>query len=130
MISKKVLLLLITGVFGSLPASAQPAKQAGDSILITVILKHQQDKNLKEIQEIQKKNKYWKTFPPKEAKVVSWYAVMGVGQIITLRIAPKDLRTLNLSVANSAWGAFNTEFYPAYDYVPVWQNQLKEEGKQ
>lgn len=121
----RALFLLMTGICGSLFLQAQPASEAADSVLITVFLKHQQDKNLKEIQEIQKRNKFWEIFPPKEASVVSWYAVMGVGQVITLRIAPKDLRTLNLSVANSAWGAFNSEFYPAYDYVPVWQNQLK-----
>lgn len=122
----RVLFLLMICICGSLLLHAQAPKEAADSILITVFLKHQQDKNLKEIQEIQKKNKFWEIFPPKEARVVSWYAVMGVGQVITLRISPKDLRTLNLSVANGAWGAFTSEFYPTYDYVPVWQNQLKE----
>jgi hypothetical protein len=122
----KAFCLLMISFCAGLPMQAQQAKETADSVLITVILKHQQDKNLKEIQEIQKKNRFWETFPPKEAKVVSWYAVMGVGQIITLRIAPKDIRALNLSVANSAWGAFNSEFYPSYDYVPLWQNQLKE----
>jgi hypothetical protein len=124
--SLKAFFLLITSFCIGLFSQAQSVREPVDSLLITVILKHQQDKNLKEIQEIQKKNRYWETFPPKEARVVSWYAVMGVGQIITLQIAPKDIRILNLSVANGAWGAFNSEFYPTYDYVPLWQSHLKE----
>ena len=93
--------------------------------MITVFLRHQQDKSLKQIQEIQEKNNFWGMFPPKETRVVSWYVMMGVGQVVTLKVAPKDVRTLNLAIENGAWGAFNTEFYPTYDYAPVWRESME-----
>ncbi|GEO02775.1 hypothetical protein AAE02nite_04390 [Adhaeribacter aerolatus] len=93
--------------------------------MITIFLKHQQDKNLKEIQKVQESNKLWEIFPPKEARVVSWYVMMGIGQVVTVKIPASALRTLNLAIENGAWGAFDTEFYPTYDYVPVWQSRVK-----
>jgi hypothetical protein len=110
-------------------AHAQKARQvpASDSVMITIFLKHQQDKSLQQLQEIQAKNNFWGMFPPKETRVVSWYVMMGIGQVVTLKVAPKDVRTLNLAIENGAWGAFNTEFYPTYDYAPVWRESLKKQ---
>jgi hypothetical protein len=96
-----------------------------DSVMITIFLKHQQDKSLKEIQKVQEANKLWELFPPKEARVVSWYVLMGIGQVVTVKIPAHALRALNLSIENGAWGAFNTEFYPTYDFKPIWQNNLR-----
>ena len=104
---------------------ATNAQTASDSIMITIFLKHQQDKSLKQIQEIQTQNKFLEMFPPKEARVVSWYVMMGIGQVVTVKIPAKSLRALNLTIENGAWGAYNTEFYPTYDFVPVWQNAIK-----
>ena len=94
-------------------------EQAKDSMLITVFLKHQQDKNLSEIGTILEKNKFWEQFPPKSATVVSWYVMMGIGQVVTLKIPGGTLRELNLSIEKGAWGAFDTEFYPTYDLYPI-----------
>lgn len=58
-------------------------------------------------------------------RVVSWYVMMGIGQVVTVKIPVHELRTLNLSVERSAWGAFETEFYPTYDYVPIWKAAQK-----
>ncbi|GAB4017375.1 hypothetical protein [Spirosoma koreense] len=124
----KRILLLLTLCFGWRVCLAQQASTAlttGDSVMVTIFLKHQQDKSLKQIQEIQTQNKFPDMFPPKEARVVSWYVMMGIGQVVTVRIPAKHLRTLNLSIENGAWGAYTTEFYPTYDYVPIWQNSLK-----
>ncbi len=111
-------------------ALAQSAKDSGsDSIMITVFLKHQQDKSLTEIQKKQEENKLWDMFPPKQSRVVSWYVMMGIGQVVTLKITPKDLRTLNLSIEKGAWGAFSTEFYPTYDYVPVYKEMMEKKAK-
>ncbi len=117
-----LMLLIRTGCYAQ---GATAAKAPTDSVMITIFLKHQQDKNLKEIQKIQEANKLWELFPPKEARVVSWYVMMGIGQVVTVKIPAYALRTLNLSIENGAWGAFETEFYPTYDYVPVWQSRLK-----
>lgn len=105
--------------------SPKDVQASSDSIMITIFLKHQQDKSLKQIQEIQNQNKFLEMFPPKEARVISWYVMMGIGQVVTVRIPAKSLRALNLTIENGAWGAYNTEFYPTYDFVPVWQNALK-----
>src|SRR3954471_22976668 len=122
----KTILLLI--ILNSLPAIffAQPAKDpVSDSIMITVFLKHQQDKSLTEIQKKQEENKLWDMFPPKQSRVVSWYVMMGIGQVVTLKIPAKELRTLNLSIEKGEWGAFSTEFYATYDYMPVWKAAQK-----
>lgn len=89
--------------------------------MVTIFLKHQQDKNLDSLQAIQKKNKFAEMFPPKGARVVSWYVMMGIGQVVTVKIAAGQLRTLNLSIEKGAWGAFNTEFYATYDHMPIWK---------
>lgn len=121
-------LLLIAIFFGWSACQAQVAtttQTASDSLMITIFLKHQQDKSLKQIQEIQNQNKFLEMFPPKEARVVSWYVMMGIGQVVTVKIPARSLRALNLTIENGAWGAYNTEFYPTYDFVPVWQNAIK-----
>lgn len=121
-------LLLIAIFLGWSACQAQVAtttQTASDSLMITIFLKHQQDKSLKQIQEIQNQNKFLEMFPPKEARVVSWYVMMGIGQVVTVKIPARSLRALNLTIENGAWGAYNTEFYPTYDFVPVWQNAIK-----
>jgi hypothetical protein len=47
--------------------------------------------------------------------------MMGIGQVVTVKIPASELRTLNLSIEKGAWGAFKTEFYPTYDFVPIWK---------
>ena len=121
----KAVLLFVFIIFFSTKAFSQEAKSAAsDSLMITVFLKHQQDKSLSEIQKKQEENKLWEMFPPKQSRVVSWYVMMGIGQVVTLKITPKDLRKLNLSIEKGAWGAFSTEFYPTYDYVPVYKEMM------
>ena len=118
---KQLFLLLLSSAACSTAWAQNQVGPAADSVLITVFLKHQQDKSLKQLQAIQEQNNLWGMFPPKQTRVVSWYVMMGIGQVVTLKVAPRDVRTLNLALENGAWGAFNTEFYPTYDYVPVWR---------
>ncbi|MFT3826331.1 MAG: hypothetical protein QM731_20580 [Chitinophagaceae bacterium] len=116
----KQFIFIATLLIASSSVIAQ-TQNASDSIMITVFLKHQQDKNLDSLQKIQRQNKFAEQFPPKTARVVSWYVMMGIGQVVTLKLPASELRTLNLSIEKGAWGAFNTEFYPTYDYVPIWK---------
>ncbi len=90
-----------------------------DKILMTIVLKHQQDKNLTELQEKMDKAKFWESFPPEGMEVESWYIAMGLGQVITLKLHPKDLRRLNLAVEKSVWGTFETDFYPTYEFKAI-----------
>ena len=93
-----------------------------DKILVTVVLKHQQDKSLSELQKKMDENRFWQSFPPKGMEIDSWYVMMGLGQVITLKVAPKDLRTLNLAIEKSAWGIFDTNIYPTYEFKDIAQS--------
>ncbi|MFT5175622.1 MAG: hypothetical protein ACI8W7_003814 [Gammaproteobacteria bacterium] len=94
-----------------------------NEILLTIMLKHQQDKNLGEIGERLEATGYAQKFPPEGIEVASWYVMMGIGQVVTLRVPAHRLRDVNLAIEQSAWGAFDTEFYPTYDYMPIWEKK-------
>lgn len=123
----KLFIFLFAFLIVNAPIQAQ-STTVSDSVMITIFLKHQQDKSLKKIQEVQEENKLWDMFPPKEARVISWYVMMGIGQVVTLKIEGKDLRKVNLAIENGAWGAFDTEFYPTYDFIPIWK-EMSEKRK-
>jgi len=104
-------------------ASAQEKKQ--DAILLTIFLKHDQTKTLAEINQHLDKTGFYKKLPPEGVEVVSWYVMMGIGQVVTLRVPPEKLRAVNLVCEQSAWGAFKTEFYTTYDFKPIWEAMPK-----
>jgi hypothetical protein len=108
------------------PASAQSptgttitAPQSG-SFLLTIFLRHDQTKTLDQINEHLKQTGWYAKFPPDGVEIVSWYVMMGIGQVVTLRVPAEKLRDVNRVIEQSAWGAYHTEFYPSYDYKPVW----------
>ena len=90
-----------------------------NAVMITVFLKHDQSRPLSEINAQLEKQGYYKAFPPAGVEVVSWYIMMGIGQVVTLRFPAARLREVNRVIENSAWGAYRTEFYPTYDYKAV-----------
>jgi hypothetical protein len=47
--------------------------------------------------------------------------MMGIGQVVTLKLPAEQLRAVNLAIEQNAWGAFETEFYPTYDFRSIWQ---------
>jgi hypothetical protein len=88
-------------------------------MLLTVFLRHDQSKTLSEIDAQLEKTGFKRRFPPPGTEVVSWYVMMGIGQVVTLRFPAERLREVNLVLEQSAWGAYRTEFYPTYDYKPI-----------
>ena len=94
-------------------------------MLLTVFLRHDQSKPLGEIRAELEKNGFFQKFPPPGTEIVSWYVVMGIGQIVTLRFPAERLRDVNLALEQSAWGAFRTDFYPTYDYKPIAEAERK-----
>jgi hypothetical protein len=44
-----------------------------------------------------------------------------------LRFPAERLREVNLSIEHGAWGAYHTEFYATYDYMPVWKSQQQQQ---
>jgi len=94
-------------------------------MLLTVFLRHDQSKTLAEIRAELDRNGFFQKFPPAGAEVVSWYVMMGIGQVVTLRFPADRLRDVNLAVEQSAWGAFRTDFYPTYDYKQIAENERR-----
>jgi hypothetical protein len=96
------------------------------TLLLTIFLRHDQSKNLVEQQARLDSTDYWERFPPAGCEIVSWNVVMGIGQIVTLRFPAERLAAVNVELERCAWGAFTTDFYPTYDFVPV-RERLKRE---
>ncbi len=105
--------------------AADPVRPPGDAILLTIFLRHDQSRPLPELNAQLAKNGWYEKFPPAGTEVVSWYVVMGIGQVVTLRVPLDRLREVNLAVENAGWGAYRTEFYATYDFRPVWEEQQR-----
>lgn len=119
-----VALAVLTALTLTVPGHAQaptgqPASTDG-TLLLTIFMKHDQGKTVDEINAHLDRTGFRKRFPPAGVEVVSWYVMMGVGQVVTVRLPPEKLREVNLAFEKGAWGAFRTEFYPTYDYRPIW----------
>jgi hypothetical protein len=106
--------------FAQSPPSTTASPQS-DSILLTIFLRHDQTKTLDEINDHLKKTGWYDEFPPPGVEIVSWYVMMGVGQVVTLRVPVDKLREVNRVIEQSAWGGYRTEFYLTYDYKSVWE---------
>lgn len=102
------------------------SSDAAETILLTIFLKHDQSKNLESIQGHLSATGWWERFPPKGAEIVSWNVVMGIGQIVTLRLPPHLLNVVNVEIERCAWGVFSTEFFPTYDFIPVRERLARE----
>ncbi len=107
------------------PSFEPQAIATEDSVLVTVVLKHQQGKNLQEMRRVLEAQGFWDMFPPQDARVVSWTLAMGLGHVVVLQVPVSGVRRLNLAIENGAWGAFESEFYLSYDYQSIWQEYIE-----
>src|SRR5258706_14201116 len=100
--------------------AAAPAENAAptpdNAVMLTIFLKPDQSRPLSELNAQLERQGYYKAFPPAGIEVVSWYVMMGIGQVVTLRLPASRLREVNRIFENTAWGRYPTEFYPTYDY--------------
>jgi hypothetical protein len=102
------------------PAPAENAAPTADNaVMLTVFLKHDQSRPLSELNAQLERQGYYKAFPPAGIEVVSWYVMMGIGQVVTLRLPASRLREVNRIFETTAWGSYRTEFYPTYDYKAI-----------
>jgi hypothetical protein len=108
---------------GSLAQTAAPAENASptaeNAVMLTIFLKHDQSRPLSELNGQLERQGFYKAFPPAGIEVVSWYIMMGIGQVVTLRLPASRLREVNRVLENTAWGSYRTEFYPTYDYKAI-----------
>lgn len=101
------------------PPQGNAAPTADNAVMLTVFFKHDQSRPLNELNAQLDKQGFHKAFPPPGIEVVSWYVMMGIGQVITLRLPASRLREVNRVIEDTAWGSYRTEFYPTYDYKAV-----------
>src|ERR1700751_1401032 len=90
-----------------------------NAVMLTIFLKHDQSRPLAELNAPLEKQGFYKAFPPDGVEVVSWYVIMGIGQVVTLRLPASRLREVNRIFETMAWGAYRTEFCPTYDYKAI-----------
>jgi hypothetical protein len=116
-------LLASTGLANAQTVAAPPAGTASatadDAVLLTVFLRHDQSRPLSELNAQLAKQGFYKAFPPRGIEVVDWHVVMGIGQVVVLRLPASRIREVNRVLEDTAWGAYRTEFYPTYDYKAV-----------
>ncbi len=110
-------------------ASGTAAPAVDDTFLLTIFLRHDESKPLPKINDQLRAQGYFKTFPPPGIEVVSWYVMMGIGQVVTLRVPASRLREVNRAVETTAWGGYHTEFYPTYDYKAAAEHMRATDGK-
>jgi hypothetical protein len=104
----------------STPAPAENAAPTADNaVQLTIFLKHDQSRPLGELNTQLDRQGFYKAFPTAGIEVVSWYVMMGIGQVVTLRLPASRLREVNRIMETSAWGSYHTEFYPTYDYKAI-----------
>ena len=73
-----------------------------ERIMLTVFLRHDQSQNLEEIQAHLGDQEWWTGFPPEGVEILSWNVVMGIGQIVTLRMPPELLPKVNVELERRA----------------------------
>src|ERR1700740_1216223 len=86
-----------------------------NAVMLTIFLKHDHSRPLAKLNAQLEKQGFSKAFPPDGVEVVSWYVMMGIGQVVTLRLPASRLREVNRIIEDSAWGAYRTGFYPPSD---------------
>ncbi len=118
------LFLVLGGAAALAQTAAQPplgtlAATPDNAVTLTVFLRHDQTRPLAELNAQLAKQGFYKAFPPPGVEVLSWNVVMGIGQVVTLRLPASRLREVNRVLEDTAWGAYRTEFYPTYDYKQI-----------
>nr|WP_144142426.1 hypothetical protein [Paraburkholderia sp. BCC1884] len=111
------------------PAAAATPATPDDTFLLTIFLRHDESRPLPKINDQLRAQGFFKTFPPPGIEVVSWYVMMGIGQVVTLRVPASRLREVNRAIETTAWGGYRTEFYPTYDYKAQAQQMRATDGK-
>ena len=110
---------LAAALVAGAPEPPAPVPAGDGTFLLTIFLRHDQSRPLDKLNDQLKEQGFYKAFPPAGTQVVSWYVMMGIGQVVTLRVPAEKLRDVNLAIEKSAWGPYRSEFYPTYDYRAI-----------
>ncbi|MDB4512331.1 hypothetical protein N9060_02595 [Arenicella sp.] len=121
--------LLVTNQVAYSQAENLPLLADNDSILLTVFLKHDQSMNNVQRRELLEESGFRDMFPPDGVEIVDHYVMMGIGQVIVMRLPPDHLRVVNRAIEHSAWGAYQTEFYITYDLAEARRTQASTQSE-
>jgi hypothetical protein len=121
MVALAAVLAFTCGAGAQTPAAPaeNAAPTADNAVMLTIFLRHDQSRPLSELNAQLDRQGFYKAFPPPGIEVVSWVVMMGIGQVVTLRLPASRLREVNRIFETTAWGTYRTEFYPTYDYKAV-----------
>src|ERR1700759_303566 len=112
-------LMFTTGAQAQSAPNSDATPTADNAVMLTIFFKHDQSRPLGELNAQLDRQGFYKAFPPAGIEVVSWYVMMGIGQVVTLRLPASRLREVNRILESTAWGSYRTEFYPTYDYKAI-----------
>jgi len=82
------------------PGSATATPE--NAVLLAIFLRHDQSRPLDELNAQLARQGFYKVFPPPGVEVVIWYVVMGIGQVVTLRLPASRLREVNRVLEDTA----------------------------
>jgi hypothetical protein len=119
--------LVLTHQTAFAQAENLPLLDDNDTILLTVFLKHDQSMNNVQRRDVLEESGFRDMFPPEGVEIVDHYVMMGIGQVIVMRLPPDHLRIVNRAIEHSAWGAYQTEFYITYDLAEARKTQAAAE---
>jgi hypothetical protein len=111
--------LLCAAVTPAIALAQAPPEIPSDYVLVSVILKHDQSRTRDEIVKVLEEQGFLAKFPPDGMVVESWYVLMGLGHLVTVRVPPARLRDFNVALESTAWKAFRSEIYVTYDFKEV-----------
>jgi len=96
-----------------------------DPLLLTIFLRPDPSTPLRDLNTHLRQSGYDTKFPPPGIEVVPRYVLMGLGQVMAIRIPMERLREVNRAIAATAWGSYHMGFYPTYDYKPIAEERRK-----
>ena len=99
--------LPFAGLLGRARAQDVDSPTGGPGMeMLTIFLRHDETMTVDEINRRLKKNGWFDHFPPPDVEIASWYVLMGIGQVVTLRFRAEQLRDINRLVESEAWAPF------------------------
>src|SRR5689334_25144288 len=113
-IAAAVRLAALCSATNAMPAAAEAPPEASaavpkaGSFLLTIFLRHDETKTVEQINEHLRQTGWYDKFPPEGVEIVAWYVMMGIGQVVILRVPAEKLRDTNRVIEQTAWGGYRT----------------------
>ena len=70
--------------------------------MLTIFLRHDETKTVEQINEHLRQTGWYDKFPPEGVEIVAGYVMMGIGQVVILRVPAEKLRDTNRVIEQTA----------------------------